>query len=950
MLLGRRHERDVLEHVLRQAQSGQGKVIVVVGDPGIGKTALINDAIASAQDLVVLSSTGNEAEMELPFASLQRLFASNLDRLTDIPGPQSNALQVAFGLANGDPPDKLVLGLAVLSLLSELAAVRPVLCVLDDAQWLDQASAQAITFAARRASSVSASFLLGARVITKELRGLPELVLVGLCEADARELITSELLHSLDDHVLEQLVAEAHGNPLALLELPRKFSLAQLGGGFGLPVSVPLSTRIEESFRRRLRRLPALSRRLLLVAAAEPTGDPTLMWRAAELLGIPGTAADLAKAQGLLDEGPGVVFRHPLVRSAVYSSASPQDRRRIHQALAEATDPDVDPDRRAWHRAQSTARPDEVVAEELELSAGRAQSRGGFAAAAAFMERSTELTPDPTLRARRALQAAEAKRVAGDFDAALRLGAVAHRGPLDVFQRAQLDVLRAQISFASQRGSEAPPLLLQAAYRLEPFDPNRARETYLDALTAALFAGRLSKGASAVDVARAARTAPQPEGRLRASDLLLDGLVQLISEGPIAGTRVMQHALEVFRSDAVSTEERLRWSWLAGRAAGYIWDYDSWDVLTARQVQVARETGALTVLPLTLSTRAGVKLFAGELGEATLLVEQVQSVADVIDTRTVPYAALAVVAFRGDEADALALIDTTYQDFTARGEGMGVTLTQWATAILCNGLAQYDRAFVAAEQALENPDELWYSPWAAVELIEAASRTGRSAQAASVFTRLAEGTTASGTNWARSVEARSRALLSEGCPAETLYEEAIDRLANTPLRWDLARARLVYGEWLRRERRTKEAREQLRAAEELFSDFGVQGFAERARVELRATGEHTRERTPATRFDLTPQETQISRLVAQGATNREIASELFISASTGRLGWRTRSGRRTSMPAAVSWVARSPWSASTTSRLRPPFRGSTSRCSLSTTSICCSAVTATTRSLLPCRW
>jgi DNA-binding CsgD family transcriptional regulator len=880
MLLGRHNESHVLGRVLLQARRGQGGAIVVLGEPGIGKTALIEDAVASAQEFRVLRSVGNEAEMELPFAALQRLCAPILDRVAGLPAPQRSGLNVAFGLASGDPPDRLVVGLAVLTLLSELAGERPVICVLDDAQWLDHASAQAVAFAARRVAGVSASFVFGARVLADDLHGLPELVLQGLRESDARELMASALPHRLDEPVLEQIVSETHGNPLALLELPRGLSPAQLGGGFGLPVSIPLSGRIEESFRRRLRRLPSPSRRLLLVAAAEPTGDPALVWRAAELLGIPESAAGPVETGGLLDVRAGMVFRHPLVRSAVYSAASPQDRRQTHGALAEATDPAVDPDRRAWHRAQATARPDESVAEELELSAGRAQSRGGFAAAAAFMERATELTADTALRAGRALNAAEAKRQAGAFDAALRLAAVAQRGPLDDSRRAQLDVLRAQICFASQRGNEAPPLLLQAAHHLEPLDARRARETYLEALTAALFAGRLAKGASAVDIAKAARTAPQPVGPSRASDLLLDGLALLITEGPVAGTPVLQRALDAFRGDAVSTEERLRWSWLAGRAAGYIWDYDSWDLLTARQVQVARDAGALTVLPLTLSTRAGVQLFAGELAVAASLVEQVQSVADVIDSRTVPYAALAVAAFRGHEADALPLIDATYKDFMARGEGMGVTLTQWATALLYNGLARYDRAFVAAQQALEDPGELWFSPWATVELIEAASRTGKGALAAPALSRLAQETTASGTDWAGAIEARCRALLSDGAPAETLYRDAIDRLATTGLRWDLARSRLVYGEWLRRGRRPKEAREQLRCAEELFTDFGVHGFAERARGELRATGEHARERSPDTRYDLTPQETQISRLVAQGASNREIASELFISPST----------------------------------------------------------------------
>jgi DNA-binding CsgD family transcriptional regulator len=730
-------------------------------------------------------------------------------------------------------------------------------------------------------ANAPAAVVFGARVITEELHGLPELALAGLDDSDARELLASALPHRLDERVLGRIVAETHGNPLALLELPRGLSPARLAGGFGLPISASLSDRIEASFRRRIRRLPPLSRRLLLLASAEPTGDPALVWRAAKLLSIPTSAADTVEAENLFDVKAGMVFRHPLVRSAAYSAASAQERRTVHQSLADATDPAVDPDRRAWHRAQAISWPDESVAEEMERSAGRAQRRGGFAAAAAFMERATELTGNVTLKAARALRAADAKRQAGAFDAALGLADIAQRGPLDDRQQAQLDVLRAQIAFASQRGSEAPPLLLTVAQRLERFDLRKARETYLDALTAALFAGRLSNGANAVDVARAAQSCPPPEGLPCASDLLLDGLALLITDGPATGTPVLKRALHRFRGDDVSAEERMRWSWLAGRAAGFIWDYDNWDLLTARQVQVARDSGALTVLPLTLSTRAGVHLFAGELTVAISLVEQVESVADVIDSRTVPYAALAVAAFRGREADAHPLIDTTRRDFLSRGEGMGITLTQWATATLYNGLARYDGAFIAAEQALEDPAELWFSPWAMVEFIEAASRTGKHAEAVHMLKRLAAGTSASGTEWAKAIEARCRALVSRGPAAEVCHREAIDRLVPTPLRWDLARTHLLYGEWLRRARRPKDARHHLRVAEQLFAGFGVEGFTDRARLELRATGERTRERTSSTRYDdLTPQEARISRLVAQGASNREIAAELFISQST----------------------------------------------------------------------
>jgi DNA-binding CsgD family transcriptional regulator len=548
--------------------------------------------------------------------------------------------------------------------------------------------------------------------------------------------------------------------------------------------------------------------------------------------------------------------------------------------LAAATDAAIDPDRRAWHRSQAASRPDDDVAADLDRSATRAQRRGGFAAAAAFLERSAELTVSSTRRAGRALVAAEAKRLAGALDAAGALATMAEQGPLDESQRAQLDVLRARISFASDRGSDAAALMLKAAQRFEPIDVSQARETYLDAVTAALFAGRLATTRSARDVAKAALAARRPAGQPGAADLLLDGLALLIAEGPALGTPVMQQALDAFRGRAVSTEERLRWSWLAGRVAAYIWDYDSWDVLTARQIELANDTGALTVLPLTLSTRAGVQLFAGHLSEAASLVERAEAVADATDSRGARYAAVSLAALRGREQEAKELIDASAKDFASRGEGMGVTVTQWAYALLYNGLGRYNEAFTAATDALEDPGELWFSPWATVELVEAGSRSGRIDATLPAFERLAEGTSAGGSTWGLAIEDRCRALLSEGATAETLYRRAIDRLEPTVLRLDLARTRLVYGEWLRRGRRHVDAREQLRAGHELFTDFGMDGFAERARVELRATGEHPRKRSVETTNELTPQEAQISRLVAEGATNVEIAAKLFISPST----------------------------------------------------------------------
>jgi DNA-binding CsgD family transcriptional regulator len=880
-LLGRQREREVLERLLAAARGGHGGVLVVHGEAGVGKTALLECGVKAGREFRVARTLGVEGEMELAFAALQQLCSPILELTEHLPPPQRDALSVAFGLSTGQAPNPFLVGLAVLGLLSEAAEERPLLCVVDDAQWLDRASARALAFVARRLLAEKIALVFAARELGEALAGFPELHVGPLGRRDARALLESALPARLDERVLERIIVETRGNPLALLELPRGLTSAQLAGGFGLPAALPLSARIEESFTRRLARLPRDARRLLLVAAADPVGDLALVWRAAQRLGIPQSAAQTVESDGLLALGAGVVFRHPLVRSAVYRAAGADARSEAHRALAESIDPDIDPDRRAWHRAQATAMPDEDVAADLERSAARAQARGGLAAAAAFLGRASVLTIDPARRAARALAAAQAKQQAGALDEALTLVANAQAGPLDEFQQTQVDVLRARISFAADRGSEAPPLLLKAAKRLEPLDVRRARELYLDALTAALFAGRLGGAGDARQVAAAARAAPASAPPPRAADLLLDGLALLIAEGHAAAIPILRKALRAFHSDEIGTEEGLRWLWLAGRTAGFIWDYEGWDSLTTRQVRAAREVGALAHLPLALSTRVGVHLFAGETRAAASLVEEADALAEATYGRIVPaYGALALAAFRGREDAVTQLVRASTQDFVARGEGMGLTVSQWVTAALYNGLARYEDAFAAAAEAAADPHELWFSTFAAVELIEAASRSGRSQRAASALEVLRESTRASGTPWALGVEARSRALLDRGEAAETLYREAIARLQPTRLRLDLARARLLYGEWLRRQRRRLDARKELRVAHELFSDFGMEAFAERARVELQATGERARKRTVDTLDQLTPQEAQISRLAAQGHTNRAIAAQLFISPST----------------------------------------------------------------------
>jgi DNA-binding CsgD family transcriptional regulator len=880
-LTGRRAECGVLDQLAEDVRAGESRALVVRGEAGVGKTALLEYLAGHAAGCRVARAAGVQSEMELAFAGLHQLCVPMLDRLEALPGPQRDALRTAFGMSAGPAPDRFLIGLAVLSLLSELAEEQPLVCLVDDGQWLDHASAQVLAFVARRLGAESVGLVFAARAPGSELTGLPELAVRGLPEADARTLLNSVLPGPIDGPVRDQIVAETRGNPLALLELPRGLTVAELAGGFGLPGAIPLAGSIEESFQRRVGALPRQTRRLLLLAAADPTGDPALVWRAAGRLGIGAGAAGPAEADRLLTVAAQVIFRHPLVRSAVYHAAPARDRRQAHRAIAEATDPGTDPDRRAWHRAQAVAGPDEDVAAELERSAGRAQARGGFAAAAAFLERSAALTPDPGRRAQRALAAAQAKYQAGGFDAALRLLATAESGPLDEFQRARADLLRGQIAFASRRGSDAPPLLLKAAQSLELLDVRLARETYLEALSAALFAGRLALAGGAREVAEAALAAPSPPQPARAPDLLLDGLALVITEGYPAGAPMLKQAVSAFRSLDVSGEEGLRWGWQADRSAGLLWDYGSWDLLSARRVKLARAAGALTALPFAATLRAGVHLWAGEFAVAASLVAEVESVTEATGSSIAPTGAVALAAFTGQEAEAFELIEAGTKDAERRGEGQRLTFFHWATAVLCNSLGRYREALAAAQQASEDSPADLFANWAVAELIEAASRSGAPERAADAVQLLSATARASGTDWALGVEARSRALVSEGETAETLYREAIDRLGRTRVRLELGRAHLLYGEWLRRENRRIDARGQLRTAHQMFAAMGAGGFAERARRELQATGATARKRTlPARHEELTAQEAQIARLARDGLSNPEIGTRLFISAHT----------------------------------------------------------------------
>src|SRR5271170_3932858 len=875
-LTDRRAERGVLDQLVGAVRAGGSRVLVVRGEPGVGKSALLDYLAGRAVGCRVARAAGVESEMELAFAGLHQLLAPVLDRVEGLPGPQREALRTAFGLRAGPVPDRFLVGLAVLGLVSEVAGERPLICVVDDEQWLDRASVQALGFAARRLAADPVGLVFAARVTGAELAALPDSALTGPVDARVRDLI----------------VAETRGNPLALLELPRGVAPAELAGGFGLPGAGPLPGRIEDSFRRQLEGLPEQTRRLLAVAAADPSGDPLLVWRAAGRLGIPVQAGAPAVGAGLVQFGVRVRFRHPLARSAAYRSVPVQQRQQVHAALAEVTDPAADPDRRAWHRAQAAPAPDEDVAAELEQSAGRAQNRGGLAAAAAFLERAALLTPEPGRRAQRLFAAARVSREAGALDAALRLLVTTEAGPLDALQAAQVQSLRGQIAADQNRGNDAAQLLLRAARLLEPLDAAAARETHLEAIRAAMAAGDLGRVDGVREAAQAARAAPPGPDPPRVVDVLLDAFALRFTEGYAAAAPTLTRAFDLLVNLDVGAGEARGWLWLAsGRASTMIatelWDFDSWHALAARQVQVARDMGALVQLQFALRNLSMHQVLAGELGAAARLIDEDRLIAEATGHPPVTYAALMLAAWQGREQEASELIQATIREATGRGTGRLAGLAAWASAVLDNGLGRYDAARDAARRVFER-DHLSLGHLIMPELAEAAARTGEMTLVQAALDWLSERTRVTPTEWVLGIEARVRALLSDGQAADRWYRESVERLGRTRVRAELARSHLLYGEWLRRQGRRMDAREQLRTAHRMLDAMGMQAFAERARRELRATGETTRTRTaPAARAAgagaaLTPQEAQVARLAREGLSNPEIGARLFISPRTAQ--------------------------------------------------------------------
>jgi DNA-binding CsgD family transcriptional regulator len=879
VLLGRAQECALLSELVGDVRRGASRALVVRGEAGVGKTALLEYVCGLAPDATVVRAVGVEAEMELAYASLHQLCGPLLVRLEDLPGPQRRGLEIVFGLRAGDAPDRFLVGLAVLSLLSAASAKRPLLCVVDDAQWLDRTSALTLAFVARRLLAESVGLVFGVRDAGEAFRSLPELELGGLRNGDARALLASSVRFRLDEQVRDRIIAETGGNPLALLELPRGLSAAELAG-FGTGATSASPNGLDESFRRRLAALPDEARRLLFIAAAEPLGEPALVWRAAELQAIGPEAAAPAAEAGLCEFGARVLFRHPLVRAAAYRAASQDERRRAHAAIAEATDAAADPDRRAWHRARAAVGPDDAVADELELSAARAKARGGEAATAAFLERSAELTSDPARRAERSLAAAEAKHFAGLVDDALRLAALAEGGPLDEFHQVRVDVLRGRVATVRRRVGDAPTLLLGAARRFERFDRRVARDTYRDAFIAAIYAGRFAHDTGPPEVAAAIRAAVASSDPPSASDELLDAVASLVDVGYAAGAPAVQRALASFRLMPASSEQELHWLWFAGRMAIWVWDEATWSAVSGRLLELVRDAGVLALLPMAASLRVGWELFAGDLAVASAHVSEQDTVHEAIGGESSPGSRIALAAFRGDEAAVVGLDEATTRAAVARADGPWVALRHWSTAVLCNGLGRYDEALAAAQQGAAYPTDMQMSSWAMSELVEAAARCGRPEAARPAVKRLAEIARGCDTDWIVGVDARARALVADDGDADELYRRAIANLERTRFRAELARSHLVYGEWLRRNARRRDAREHLRTAHDMLASIGMEAFAERARKELAATGERVRRRSAETRDDLTAQERQIARLARDGLSNPEIAARLFLSPRT----------------------------------------------------------------------
>jgi DNA-binding CsgD family transcriptional regulator len=886
-LLGRIEERRSLEELLGKARAGHGGAVVLRGEAGIGKSALLDDLAIKAPDCCICRAVGVESEMELAYAGLQQLCGPIADLLVVLPSPRRHALEKVFGLSTGSPPDRFLVGMAVLDLVAAAAQRQPVMWIVDDAQWLDRSSLQTVGFVSRRLLADRIFIAIASRDTSEdeELAGLPELSLAGLGTEDAGILFDSVVTGPTDPVVRDRIIAETRGNPLALLELPRAWTIAEAVEGLPESARASLTGHLELAFAKRLGQLPPDTQTLLTLAAAEPTGDAALLWSAAQELGLDWSAAASAERAGLIEFGPRVRFRHPLVRAAAYRAAPLRNRLGVHRALAEVTDPVRDADRRAWHRASSTVTHDEAIAVELEHAAGRAKARGGLLAAAALLERAALLTPDGARRSNRTLAAAKAKRDAGALEAALRLLPAVESEPPSELRGALAEQLRGRIAFDQRRGTEAAELLLSAAQRLERFDPRLARETHLEALTAAVWASGPDSGDVIRPAAKAALAAPPGDGSPRTSDLLLDSLALRVTEGYEAAVPAMRSALSAIRNHDIGAEDVDSLMWLAvNRFAGIIaieaWDFEAGLAVSARQVRVAREAGALVQLQFALNFLANNLLLSGDTRTAAALVEEEQLLSTMTRVPAVGYSRLLLAAMRGDAVNALPMIESTIDKATENGQGRIVAFAHYVSAVLYNGLGRHAEALDCARKVVEG-DVLGYQTLAASELAEAASRESDTDLLADVSGWVRARANATPTEWALGIAARVQAFDADDADADRLYRESIEHLGKTSLRVELARSRLLYGEWLRRRGLRGDARDQLATAHQALTEMGIAGFADRARRELTATtGRRTRRFIDVPSMQLTSQEVLIAELVQQGLSNREIGGRLFLSPRT----------------------------------------------------------------------
>jgi DNA-binding CsgD family transcriptional regulator len=884
-LLGRNAERALLDQLLEQVRGGHSGVLVLRGEAGIGKTALLRYLESKASGFRLTRCAGVESEMELPFAQLHELCAPLLTGLGALPEPQRHALSVALGLESGQTPDKLLVALATLGLLAAASERGPMLCVVEDAHWLDQASAQVVGFVGRRLLAEPIGLVCAARApltAPDHLAGLPELPVGGLDEQAARALLDSVSAGRVDDDVRARVVDETQRNPLALLELGARIGAAGFAGGFASVDEVSLADRIENEYLARLSTLPADTQELVLLAAADSVGDTALLQRAANRLGLGVDAAQAAIDSGLLSVGAAVRFRHPLLRSAVYRTASIERRRAAHGALAAVTDANVDPDRRAWHRAYAASAPDEDVAGELIRSAERAQRRGGAAAAAAFWDRAVAVTPDAAHRASRALVAAHAKFEAGDFDATHRLMAEATAGPLTELELARVDLLRAQVAFL-YRGPDAPPLLLRAATRLDAVNDDLARQTYLQALIAASYAGRLGDPGIRLEIARAAQALPLDPAPTPLQ-LLVRGFATWMADGYVASAPTLKDAVREHRDES---HDPGFVGFGYNVMAMHLCDDEAWYELCTGQVEVARKTGMLSALPFALDSLTEFYVQAGQLAEAEAAQMEADRIHPAVTATRSRRTGILAAAWRGDASIVHGSVQALTEAALTRGEGWRLTYLEYAKAVLYNGLADYAPAADAAENASADIDFVAGFPWRALyELAEGAARSDQVQRAAAAAERLTVIASASGSEVALAMAARTRALVADGDTAEALYREAIERFGRTRMVIHGARARLAYGEWLRRQNRRSDARAQLKPAYESLAAMGAHGFAQRARRELQATGEKVRHRAGPTGAELTPQEEQIAQLARERRTNAEIGAQLFLSPRT--VEWHVR--------------------------------------------------------------